>query len=233
MRQASLSSKQGFTLIEVMIATLVLAMGMMAVITMEYSALRAYGASRDMTVATDLADRTVALMRVEGSNWGARSIFDIGTPSSALPVYDITTAPMPQNLVGQIISPEWTWQVATPTPVTERLVPDAQVGRYCVYVRGGFSSLALGGGTLTQPDGTDMTVTPLVQAQVAVIYPTKSTGYAMDTCLSIRCRGGTTEATSLLNPQGLDLTAGAFEDAVPELEQCGWRAVYTGALISR
>ena len=59
---------RGFTLVEIMIATLVFSVGMMAVISMEFSALRAYTSGRDLTVATDLGYRTISLMRTEASD---------------------------------------------------------------------------------------------------------------------------------------------------------------------
>lgn len=224
----------GFTLVEVMIATLVFSVGMMAVITMEFSTLRAYTASKDLSVATDVANRTVAMMKLEGANWSQQNL---GALANANPpsLYDASgNAPIDINMLGSVVTTPWTWTRATSVPVTERLVRDAQLGRYCVYVRGGTSELALGGQDVDPSmSGMDTRITPLVQAQIAVLYPTKSTRFTSANCLEVQCDTGPRLIVDLLlNNRWID-GAAAGDAAIPELERCGFRAVYASTLVSR
>lgn len=222
---------RGFTLIEAMVATLVFAIGMMAVITMEFSALRAYSASRDLSVATDLGEGVVSMMRTEAGNWSQRAPEAITVSATALPLYDAGTGnasagagvPIAQNLLHEVISTPWQWQVASPAPLSELMTGDTNAGRFCVYVRGGAMPLDAVAGT----NGT-----ALVQTQVAVIYPNKTTGFATADCSTIKCEGagGDQAVIPMLDPTGTDRVTGTL----PPLEAlCGWRAVYMGALISR
>lgn len=239
------SSARGFTLIEAMIATLVFAIGMMAVITMEFSAIRAYRVAQDQTIATEIAERTVSFVEIEAANWSGTDITAAiaeNNTGSAPPeigsLYNDSSSPLNgsgtsgQAVLTRITSAPWTWNVLTDTPVDTQMAKNeatnSELGRYCVYARGGFSNLALGGATGTNTGGMDVAVTPLVQMQVAVVYPSSSTGFERaGDCNQIQCNGTPVTVTDLLQPEGL---AGAM---APQLDVCGWRAVYKAALISR
>lgn len=208
---------RGFTLVEVMIATLVFSVGMMAVMTMEFSALRAYSASRDLSVATGVASRTVSIMKLEESNWAQRPV-DWPSDLTIPPLYDpAQQAPIDIFLIGTMLNNPWEWSRATDTPLNERLIKDAELGRYCVYVRG-------------DSDGDDDGV--VVRAQIAVIYPTKSTSFTTTDCTQVQCGAGTRLIEDLLQPTGVDDLA-AGDARIPELERCGWRAVYSGTMLHR
>lgn len=232
-------TRAGFTLVEVMIATLVFAVGMMAVITMEFSAITAYGEARDQSVATDIGYRVISIMRAEAANWSMQdpggvvgSMKSIYGPNS--PVNNADT----DAILAKITVPSWTWQVITPTPVDARMV-QRQGARYCVYARGAFSQLDLGGvqGLDVTPTavsgGGTVDVTPIVQAQIAIVYPGKNVSFsAAGGCNTIaNCPVGT-NVVDMLDPGGVDLAGGGLA-ALPPLEQCGWRTLYLGAMVSR
>ena len=237
-------NRRGFTLIEVMIATLVFAVGMMAVISMEFSAIRAYTSGRDLTIATDMGSRTIAMMRAEGSVWSQRSKDSVITGAQDGGGADIsigtlygTGSPIDpgagQSILGLMTGDPWGWKVLTINPVDAQFKTGI-AGRYCVYVRGGASAQAIAG-AVADVGGTDVDVTPLIQSQIAVVYPGGQQGFGNQTSALATCDtlpGCAGNAVDLLQPEGLDILQGGV-DALPEVEQCGWRAVYMGALISR
>lgn len=236
------SSTRGFTLVEAMIATLVFAIGMMAVITMEFSAIRAYRVAQDQTIATEIAERTISFVEIEAANWSGMELAvanDSGsTPSELKSLYEDTSSPFNgsgssgQAVLTRVTTGSWAWVTLTDTPIDTQMVKNeatsSELGRYCVYVRGGFSTLALGGEGGFDATNAPIDVTPLVQMQVAVVYPSSSTGFERSGgCEQIQCNGSPVTVTDLLQPEGL---AGAMN---PQLDSCGWRAVYKAALISR
>ncbi len=215
MKQDRHKLQRGFTLVEVMIATVVFSIGMMAVITMEYSALRAYSASRDLSVATGIASRTISLMKTESANWALNPLDYI---DSAPPVHDsVGDAPVDINILREVRATPWTWLSVNNTPLNERMIKDGDLGRYCIFVRGDNSPLAV-----------DPLLDPVVQAQVAVVYPTSNSDFVGADCAQIRCNGAVRLVSDLLE-QPIGVTAGVL----PELETCGMRAVYAGTLINR
>ncbi len=219
----------GFTLVEVMVATLIFSVGMMAVITMEFSALRAYSASHHMTSATMIADKTVATVKMERSNW---RLTDFNQVFMLNPVYTGPDAPIDINMLSSVKANPWTWMRASPEPLTDNMVRDTELGQYCIYVRGADQDVARESGEGDNA-GMPQTVTPTTLVHVAVIYPTKSTSFAAPDCTSLRCEGtGDQLVADLLQPSGIDTTA-TGDAAIPQLERCGWRAVYTSTLVTR
>ena len=121
----------------------------------------------------------------------------------------------------------WQWQTVTLNPVNERMIPGVS-GRYCVFVRG-----ALDATLAIQPNAVNEN--PMVRSQIAVVYPGGEQGFGNQVNNLGDCNAlpGCTGATDgLLQPEGLD-TSQSGTDALPPLEQCGWRAVYMGAVVTR
>ena len=229
---------RGFTLVEIMIATLIFSVGMMAVITMEFSALRAYTSGRDLSVATDLGYRTISLMRTESVVWGLQDRGNIQDGATDSDGNDITIkntylagSPVDpgndESLIGLVIDNPWQWQAVTLNPVDEQLITGVS-GRYCIFVRGALDQ------TLNA-DPLQDTKNPMVRSQIAVVYPGGEQGFAsqvnnLGDCLNLPGCVGTTD--TLLQPEGLDRTQSGT-DVLPPLERCGWRAVYMGAVVTR
>lgn len=224
---------RGFTLVEVMVATLIFSVGMMAVITMEFSALRAYSASHHLTVATQMASRTISVVQLERANWSASNFGSIAQVGALTPVYDAGTGtdPININVMGSVKNTEWTWLRASPEPLTDRMERDVQLGRYCIYVRGGNNGFGEGAqAVLDVGTGATKNVEVMTTVQVAVIYPTKSTSFVTPDCTSVRCEGsGDQLITDLLDPAGMDMAS----SSLLALEECGWRSTYASTTLRR
>ena len=65
--------QQGFSLVELMIAMVVLAIGIMATMAMQYSALAGYNSAREVTGATEMVHSVEQLMRAEARDWERQS----------------------------------------------------------------------------------------------------------------------------------------------------------------
>jgi prepilin-type N-terminal cleavage/methylation domain-containing protein len=140
---------RGFTLIEVLVASVLFAIGMLAAMAMQYTALGGFGNSRDVTNAAKVGDRVLNMMRAESQQWSS------GTrPSGTTAVYDDSNDQNTYFNDPMIDGLTWDWSAVFASPVDVRLT-DAGPRRYCAYARGGEMSGA---------DG-------IMQVQIAVVYP--------------------------------------------------------------
>ena len=246
-------TQRGYTLIEVMIAALIFAIAMMAVMSMEFTALKAYSGAKHQTVATSIGARTIAYAEAEAVNWAKRSVGSgrsdavdaMSVDISLQPLYSVSAAGRPPfnrvsdtAIIERITKPEWTWQLITAEPVNERLSAPTDTSTealdavYCVYARGGFSQHSLTAGQTATSDTADpvATVTPLIQMHVAVTYPLRQGNFAgvsgPNRCAQLPGCGDVT--TNLLDPRGLTSLI-----TLPPLEECGWGAVYKSAVVMR
>ena len=142
-------SARGFTLIEVLVASVLFAIGMLAAMAMQYTALGGFGNSRDVTNAAKVGNRVLNIMRSESQQWVSGS-----TPGGTTAVYDDSSDQHTYFNDPLIDGLTWDWKAVFSEPVDVRLT-DAGPRRYCAYARGG------------QMSGTD----GLLQVQIAVVYP--------------------------------------------------------------
>lgn len=206
---------RGFTLIEVLVAGLIFAIGVMAAIGMQYSALGGYANTRDVSRASDVGERVAYLLKVESQHWTR------GTSSQFLPSsvpytgFDDGTA-FPFNTFaggGYLDNISWQWTPFFNEPVDAKL-SDAGGRFYCAYYRGEhIPSPATGGGE-----------TGIFRVQIAVAYPGPNRSFPG------AARGDIgdcdhADITDNLDPQQWD-----FDGATP-LEREGYRALYTGTQI--
>ncbi len=128
--------KKGFTLIEVIIAILVLSVSTLVVIAMQTSALRGYSSIRDTDDAVMIAHRTADLLHIEAASWRVDNAnqwsFDVQDSYTGETPFDVP------NVLSAVKTKPWEWIPLFSNPVDERMANQTGVnGRHCVYVRGG------------------------------------------------------------------------------------------------
>ncbi len=145
--------EQGFSLIELMIAMVVLAIGILATMAMQFSALAGYSSAREMTGANELARTVEQMIHIE-----ARSM-DSGAFGSTHQAF----ANQPRFF--DLIDGGTGWTLATEgnEPVTFRNSAGEQE-RFCVYVAGGDLS-GIGAINPNNPDAD------FIRIAIAVVYP--------------------------------------------------------------
>jgi prepilin-type N-terminal cleavage/methylation domain-containing protein len=152
-------SRRGFTLVEVLIASFLFAVGMVAAMAMQYTALGGYTGARDLTNATEMAERVISIMKAESQQWRSGTAKSVGFKS----VYATSDTyfmnmPLMQTLADS--GSRTTWYSVFSEPVDSRM-SDAGARRFCAYVRGG------------EMDDSSMknNGTGIYQIQVVVVYP--------------------------------------------------------------
>lgn len=220
--------QRGFTLLEIMIALLIFSIGMMAVMTMNFSAINAYTSSRDQTFASELGYRALALFKAEAGNNG-RSMYAAGDGAIANPFNETDNL----SLFTKITTAEWTWEVVTPTPVNEQLNPrSAQFltnnARFCMFAQGGDMNNAAGGGGAGGDQIFDPQQVQVVQVQVAVVYPSNNQQF-LDGASCRQLVEACGALPTVLNPLPID-QAGS---GILALESCGLRAVHLSGIVRR
>ncbi len=154
---------KGFTLVELMIAMVVLLIGIMATMAMQNSALAGYTATRDGTAAADLGRTIEQVVKAEASRWTGTNL-NIQTVAFTGFDSDLHGAGgllAGSSLVGTIQTTPWTWHKLTDTATDYyRSVNGSR--RFWSYVQGGprTPSTAMG-----SPDISMLIV------HIAVVYP--------------------------------------------------------------
>lgn len=129
------ADQQGFTLLELLIAMAIIAIGILATMAMQYSALAGYSAARDASGATEMAKTVEQVIQAEARDW------EVGQdpPTSGTAVY----TDMPGYFGEAMSSSGDDWERATDDPVTLRnnhgstdSAGDDGANRYCVYLAG-------------------------------------------------------------------------------------------------
>lgn len=217
-RSAQPPSREGFTLVEVLVASLLFAVGMMAAMAMQYSVLGGFANTRDLSNATQIAERVAHIMKMESQQW--RTAANVGN-ANLEPVYanaggDTDIWSSDQALLERAATNDG-WQPVFETPVDARLT-HAGMRRYCAYVRAH---------QMANNSTSSGTQTGLVQAQIAVMYPSPDQSFPTTNTSSSgpttygSCTGFDTALNNLLQP--------ATWGNVPEYEKQGYRVVHMGA----
>ena len=150
--------RRGFTLVEVLIASFLFAVGMVAAMAMQYTALGGYTGARDLTNAAEMAERVIGVMKAESQQWRSGSAKSVGFKSvfNTSDTY-FMNMPLMQTLANS--GSRTTWYSVFSEPVDSRM-SDAGARRFCAYVRGGLMDDA------SMNEGTG-----IYQVQVVVVYP--------------------------------------------------------------
>lgn len=129
------TAQGGYTLMEIMIAILILAIGFLALIAVQLGALNGYVSARDNTEATEVGRRISELVRVQGLQWRT------GNYSTGSAAY--TGSETPFDVADPIEEADsGGWVRLFDTPVDARLSrrgfdTNHVGGRYCAFIRGG------------------------------------------------------------------------------------------------
>ncbi len=146
------ASAGGFTLVELLVAMLILAIGIMAALSIQFTALGGAMASKDNTTAADVARRVINVMRVDSQQWRKKTI--------AATVVNATYAnsSFKSSPLLASVSTDWTWVSLFSAPVDTRLTTYGNA-RYCAYARGHYFT------------STKHTTKDIFQVHIAVVYP--------------------------------------------------------------
>lgn len=122
---------RGFTLVELLIAMVILAIGIMATMAMQFSALAGYNSARDATGATEMAKTVEQIIQTEARGWKAGD----SPPGGAQDPYGEDSNYFAAAFAG---GGEWTRANEEPKTV-RRNTDDTDDGtnRFCVYVAAG------------------------------------------------------------------------------------------------
>ncbi|MFP4598269.1 MAG: prepilin-type N-terminal cleavage/methylation domain-containing protein [Persicimonas sp.] len=165
----------GFTLVELLISMLILAIGIMAVLSMQFTALGGAMLSRDNSNASDVARRMMQVMRSESQQWRQNDL--MGSISQS--AYD-DSAFKASPVLASVVDGGESWVSLFDQPLDARLSTRG-AARYCAYSRG-------------YSPGPDSGV---YQIQVAVVFPSANESFEGN-----KCRGyGTDELDPELAPE--------------------------------
>lgn len=195
---------KGFTLMEIMIAMLILVIGIMATLSMQFTALGGAAEARDNANASEVAKRVLHITRVEAQSWRNGTISADLASQQTYKDAAFDNSPILQSTVE---NSGWAWTRVFSTPVDARL-SNAGNTRYCAYTRGGYLNGNASSG--------------VVKMQVAVIYPGVNETFPNGQCF---------ETSDPLITTSLDPSLAA--DSTDSLQMKGYRANYFGGVITR
>jgi type IV pilus modification protein PilV len=202
--QPSRPEPTGFTLMEIMIAMLILAIGIMATLSMQFTALGGAAEARDNANASEVGKRILHIMRVEAQSWRKGTISaDIASQRS----YEDAAFENTPILQATVANAGWAWTRVFSEPVDARLSTAGNT-RYCAYTRGGYLN--------SDPS------TGVAKLQIAVVYPGANETFPNNECF---------EVTNPLIATSLDPSLAA--DAPNSIQLAGFRANYFGGVITR
>lgn len=130
--QSRFMPQRGFSLMELMIGMLLMAIGIMATISMQFVALSGYNLSRDNTNAAEVARRIESILKSESTQWSSQLSATQGF-GSIQPTITTNSPFTAGSLMSQIA--ETTWTRVTNLPVDQRLVVGG-AQRFCVFLQG-------------------------------------------------------------------------------------------------
>ncbi len=157
----------GFSLVELMIAMVVLAIGILATMAMQYTALAGYTSARELTGATEMVRTVEQIIQAEAH--GMEMDGDGANPGAAFDMDEgFLEAALDNDQLG-----EWVLPAGMDTPMTQRLnaggSDDDGARRYCVYVAG--ELLDASEEALEEEDGGLSGTPSYARIGIAVVYP--------------------------------------------------------------
>lgn len=149
-KSLKIASTRGFSLVELLIAMMLMSVGVMATIAMQFTSLGGYTVSRDVTGATEMARQVEARLRAEAMGWNG-----VMAPSTVEEVYNDGRG---SAFLADLATAAGGWVRLYDTPVNQRMRSDDGAARFCVF----------GSAQQLQEDGVAQ---PYMQIRLAVVYP--------------------------------------------------------------
>ncbi len=221
-----MNTSRGYSLLEVMISMVILAIAFLALIATQYGALNGYVSARDAQQAAELGRRTSEILRIQGSQWITN--FDDGDNATintfnSMDPY-LSTGPTPfdtANPIAAIRSAAGnTWVALVNVPVDTRFNrlsattnPTHLGGKYCIYARG-----ADFGSQFASLSGDP--VVAAMRFQIAIVYPGPRA--TLVDCTTVTALELDTVGDPTVDPY-----------VAPPLEARGLRALYVGTVVVR
>lgn len=199
---------RGFTLVELMVAMVILGIGIMATMAMQFSSLAGAMISRDNSNAADIGQRVIEVMQAESQQWRG-----VNTVSGVSRAYTATSQPNSAASTSYLelavgTTPKETgwgdWKLLFDKAVNTRLTPTDDA-RYCVFVRGGS----------VDADGE------LLIVHVAVVFPS-----ANQIIPASGCAAAVEKPETQLDPTLKNSDTGS-------LQMAGYRVQFFGTQIAR
>lgn len=194
----------GFTLMEILISMLILAIGIMAALSMQFTALGGAAEARDNANSSEVAKRLLQMMRVESQQW-RRGTAQVDIVTEAYTGGEFESSNLP--LLPTVVSKNWGWTKVFVHPVDARMTGTGNT-QYCAYVRGGYLD-------------SDQT-TGVVKIQLAVMYPGVNSSFTNGEC---------PDSGDSLISDGLDPSLAP--DDSNSIQMQGFRANFFGGIISQ
>lgn len=169
--------RKGFTLVEILIAIVVMTIAFFAVLAVQGTAIGSYNAARDSTEASEVARATIEYLQMESSQWNTGSLGTVAaTYSGTKAPFDV--APVLPALAASDLE---TWTPLVDTPVDLRLARGAGFtgAKFCLFARGAY----------VEADTTDLnaynssnelTGSPVFRVQLGVVYSGARTTLPVD-----------------------------------------------------
>lgn len=125
----------GYTLLEILIAIVIIGIGFLALIAVQLGALRGFISARDSLHAAEVGRRTADLLRVQGQQWIDGNYAGGAAYAATASPFDLT------DPIGTLLgTSEWVSLYTTPSDFATGRVgldPNFVGGKYCVFARGG------------------------------------------------------------------------------------------------
>ena len=220
-----MANQRGYSLLELMISMVVMAIVFLAIIATQLGTLQGYVSARDAVGAAEVGRRTVEILRVQGSQWISNT--DNNTPGTFTfepdDVYD-ASANTPFDLTNPIdeirAAPDWTHLVETPVDVrlnrNNAFILGHLGGKFCIFAKGEDMASVF---TDSRFSGAADTV-GAIRFQIAVVYPGPN-------AILTNCEIGEQITAAELND------VGAPDGTPPILEFRGIRVAYFGTVVVR
>ena len=165
--------RKGFTLVEVLIAIVVMTISFFAVLAVQGSAIGGYNYARDSTEATEVARIVIENLQMTSSQWKVNGLDDPGNNYTA-DAYTVASTPFDPDIEPVLLTldgagwGEWTPLVLA--PVDSRLAASAELtgGKFCVYAMGDYLENNMGQSITDASD--ELIGSPDFGIQIAVVY---------------------------------------------------------------